>query len=140
MKEAQQRFAELASGSQANEAALLYLADIAARDGDTDAAIAGYRRLYDSSSSASSSLRHCDRRSDAAASAAVERDGMSRKASGNRRSRRRYRHRARQYRRDKECRLRSLDCPKQARQTAAAPPSYRQLETPVAPDAGQSHP
>jgi len=49
MKEAQQRFAELASGSQANEAALLYLADIAARDGDTDAAIAGYRRLYDSS-------------------------------------------------------------------------------------------
>lgn len=49
MKEAQQRFAELASGSQTNEAALLYLADIAARDGDTDAAIAGYRRLYDSS-------------------------------------------------------------------------------------------
>ncbi|MDB6043169.1 MAG: hypothetical protein JWM63_1720 [Gammaproteobacteria bacterium] len=49
MKEAQQRFAELASGSQANEGALLYLADIAARDGDTDAAIAGYRRLYDSS-------------------------------------------------------------------------------------------
>lgn len=49
LKEAQQRFAELASGGQANEAALLYLADIAARDGDTDAAIAGYRRLYDSS-------------------------------------------------------------------------------------------
>ncbi|MDB6088316.1 MAG: hypothetical protein JWN85_1100 [Gammaproteobacteria bacterium] len=49
MKEAQQRFAELASSGQANEAALLYLADIAARDGDTDAAIAGYRRLYDSS-------------------------------------------------------------------------------------------
>jgi predicted Zn-dependent protease len=49
MKEAQQRFAELASNGEANEAALLYLADIAARDGDTDAAIAGYRKLYDSS-------------------------------------------------------------------------------------------
>ena len=49
MKEAQQRFAVLASSGEANEAALLYLADIAARDGDTDAAIAGYRRLYDSS-------------------------------------------------------------------------------------------
>lgn len=49
MKEAQQRFAELASSGESNEAALLYLADIAARDGDTDAAIAGYRRLYDSS-------------------------------------------------------------------------------------------
>jgi tetratricopeptide (TPR) repeat protein len=49
MKEAQQRFAELAASGEANEAALLYLADIAARDGDTDAAIAGYRRLYDSS-------------------------------------------------------------------------------------------
>jgi tetratricopeptide (TPR) repeat protein len=48
MKEAQQRFAELASSGQSNEAALLYLADIAARDGDPDAAIAGYRRLYDS--------------------------------------------------------------------------------------------
>ena len=49
MKEAQQRFAELASSGESNEAALLYLADIAARGGDTDAAIAGYRRLYDSS-------------------------------------------------------------------------------------------
>jgi tetratricopeptide (TPR) repeat protein len=49
MKEAQQRFAELAASGEGNEAALLYLADIAARDGDTDAAIAGYRRLYDSS-------------------------------------------------------------------------------------------
>jgi len=48
MKEAQQRFAELASSGESNEAALLYLADIAARDGDADAAIAGYRRLYDS--------------------------------------------------------------------------------------------
>ena len=49
LKEAQQRFAELASSGEANEAALLYLADIAARDGDPDAAISGYRRLYDSS-------------------------------------------------------------------------------------------
>src|SRR5580698_10044631 len=49
MKEAQQRFSELASTSQTAEASLLYLADIAAREGDTDAALAGYRRLYDSS-------------------------------------------------------------------------------------------
>jgi tetratricopeptide (TPR) repeat protein len=49
MKEAQQRFSELASSGQTTEASLLYLADIAARQGDTDAAIAGYRRLYDSS-------------------------------------------------------------------------------------------
>jgi tetratricopeptide (TPR) repeat protein len=49
MKEAQQRFSEIASSGAANDAAMLYLADIAARDGDTDAAIAGYRRLYDSS-------------------------------------------------------------------------------------------
>jgi tetratricopeptide (TPR) repeat protein len=49
LKEAQQRFSELASSGEGNDAALLYLADIAARGGDTDAAIAGYRRLYDSS-------------------------------------------------------------------------------------------
>jgi len=49
MKEAQQRFSELASSGQTTEASLLYLADIAAREGDTDAAISGYRRLYDSS-------------------------------------------------------------------------------------------
>jgi tetratricopeptide (TPR) repeat protein len=50
MKEAQQRFSELASnGTEANDTAMLYLADIASRDGDTNAAIAGYRRLYDSS-------------------------------------------------------------------------------------------
>jgi tetratricopeptide (TPR) repeat protein len=49
MKEAQQRFSELASSGQTTEASLLYLADIAARQGDTDAAISGYRRLYDSS-------------------------------------------------------------------------------------------
>jgi tetratricopeptide (TPR) repeat protein len=49
LKEAQQRFSELAASGEGNDAALLYLADIAARGGDTDAAIAGYRRLYDSS-------------------------------------------------------------------------------------------
>jgi tetratricopeptide (TPR) repeat protein len=49
LKEAQQRFADLASHGEATDAALLYLADIAARDGDADAALAGYRRLADSS-------------------------------------------------------------------------------------------
>jgi predicted Zn-dependent protease len=49
LKEAQQRFSELAANGQATEAALLYLADISARQGDKDGAIAGYRRLYDSS-------------------------------------------------------------------------------------------
>jgi tetratricopeptide (TPR) repeat protein len=48
LKEAQQRFAELASSGQAPEASLLYLADITARQGDVDGAISGYRRLYDS--------------------------------------------------------------------------------------------
>ena len=49
MKEAQQRFTELAASGQTAEAAMLYLADISAREGDKDGAIAGYRRLYDSS-------------------------------------------------------------------------------------------
>ena len=49
LKEAQQRFAELAASGQTTEAALLYLADISAREGDKEGAIAGYRRLYDSS-------------------------------------------------------------------------------------------
>jgi tetratricopeptide (TPR) repeat protein len=49
LKEAQQRFSELASSGQAAEASLLYLSDIAARQGDIDGAISGYRRLYDSS-------------------------------------------------------------------------------------------
>jgi tetratricopeptide (TPR) repeat protein len=48
LKEAQQRFAELAASGEGTDASLLYLADIAARDGDTDAALAGYRRLADS--------------------------------------------------------------------------------------------
>jgi predicted Zn-dependent protease len=49
LKEAQQRFSELASSGQAAEASLLYLSDIASRQGDIDGAISGYRRLYDSS-------------------------------------------------------------------------------------------
>ncbi len=49
LKEAQQRFADLATHGEATDAALLYLADIAARDGDADAALAGYRKLADSS-------------------------------------------------------------------------------------------
>ncbi len=49
MKEARQRFSELLSSGEGNDAAQLYLADISARDGDPDAAIAAYRRLYDSS-------------------------------------------------------------------------------------------
>lgn len=49
MKEARLRFSELLSSGEGNDAAQLYLADISVRDGDPDAAIAGYRRLYDSS-------------------------------------------------------------------------------------------
>lgn len=49
LKEAEQRFAELAAKGQTTEASMLYLADISARQGDKDGAIAGYRRLYDSS-------------------------------------------------------------------------------------------
>jgi predicted Zn-dependent protease len=49
MKEARQRFTELLASGEGNDAAQLYLADIAARDGDPEGAIAAYRRLYDSS-------------------------------------------------------------------------------------------
>jgi predicted Zn-dependent protease len=49
MKEARQRFSELITTGEGNDAAQLYLADIDAREGDPDAAIASYRRLYDSS-------------------------------------------------------------------------------------------
>jgi tetratricopeptide (TPR) repeat protein len=48
-KEARQRFSDLLSAGEGNDGVQLYLADIAARDGDPDAALAGYRRLYDSS-------------------------------------------------------------------------------------------
>ncbi len=49
LAEAQRRFTELATNGQASEAALLYLADIAARDGDKDSALAGYKQLVNSS-------------------------------------------------------------------------------------------
>ncbi len=49
LKEARQRFTELLSSGQGNDTAQLYLADIAARDGDPAGAIVAYRRLYDSS-------------------------------------------------------------------------------------------
>jgi tetratricopeptide (TPR) repeat protein len=49
LKEARQRFTELLSSGQGTDTAQLYLADIAARDGDPEGAIAAYRRLYDSS-------------------------------------------------------------------------------------------
>jgi len=49
LKEARQRFTELLSSGEGNDAAQLYLADIEARAGDPEGAIAEYRRLYDSS-------------------------------------------------------------------------------------------
>ncbi len=49
LKEAQQRFTALVSSGQGTETTELYLADIAARDGDPERALAEYRRLYDSS-------------------------------------------------------------------------------------------
>ncbi|HEY0766401.1 MAG TPA: tetratricopeptide repeat protein [Steroidobacteraceae bacterium] len=49
LKEARQRFTELLSSGRGNDTAQLYLADITARDGDPQGAIAAYRRLYDSS-------------------------------------------------------------------------------------------
>jgi tetratricopeptide (TPR) repeat protein len=47
--EAQRRFTELATNNEASDAALLYLAEIAERDGDDDTALAGYKRLVNSS-------------------------------------------------------------------------------------------
>jgi predicted Zn-dependent protease len=47
--EAQRRFEELATSTQGSDAYLLYLADIAERDGDKDTALAGYKRLVNSS-------------------------------------------------------------------------------------------
>jgi predicted Zn-dependent protease len=49
LREAQQRFADLAESGEADSRTLMYLADIAARQGDTDAALAGYAKLADSS-------------------------------------------------------------------------------------------
>ena len=48
-KEARQRFNDLMSSGEASDSAALYLADIDLRSGDADAALAAYRRLYDSS-------------------------------------------------------------------------------------------
>jgi len=48
-KEAKQRFTELVSSGEGNDGAQLYLADIEVRTGDPGAALAAYRRLYDSS-------------------------------------------------------------------------------------------
>lgn len=47
--EAQRRFTDLITSDEATDAALLYLADIAERDGDKETALAGYRRLINSS-------------------------------------------------------------------------------------------
>jgi tetratricopeptide (TPR) repeat protein len=49
LQEAQQRFAELAESGEADESTLMYLSDIAAREGDVAAALAGYGKLADSS-------------------------------------------------------------------------------------------
>jgi tetratricopeptide (TPR) repeat protein len=49
LREAQQRFAELAESGEADESTLMYLSDIAAREGDAAAALAGYGKLADSS-------------------------------------------------------------------------------------------
>lgn len=49
LQEAQQRFADLAEKGEADESTLMYLSDIAAREGDVAAALAGYAKLADSS-------------------------------------------------------------------------------------------
>ena len=49
LQEAQQRFAALAESGEADESTLMYLSDIAAREGDVAAALAGYGKLADSS-------------------------------------------------------------------------------------------
>ena len=49
LQEAQERFADLAEKGEADESTLMYLSDIAAREGDVAAALAGYGKLADSS-------------------------------------------------------------------------------------------
>jgi len=49
MAEARRRFTELIERGTANDAAVFYLGDIAARTGDKDAALAAYRQLVNSS-------------------------------------------------------------------------------------------
>jgi predicted Zn-dependent protease len=56
-KEAKVRFSELVTSGEGNDGAQLYLADIALRDGDPDAALMQYRRLYDSSVALSARTR-----------------------------------------------------------------------------------
>jgi len=60
LAEAQWRLLELASNGQAGDVALLYLADIAVRDGDTEAGLAGYKRLIDSSVALTARTRAAD--------------------------------------------------------------------------------
>jgi predicted Zn-dependent protease len=48
LNDAKLRFTRLLSNGEGNDGAQLYLADIEARNGDADGAIADYRRLYDS--------------------------------------------------------------------------------------------
>lgn len=48
MREAQQRFADLATSGEGDDSTLMYLSDIAARQGDLDAALAGYGKLAES--------------------------------------------------------------------------------------------
>jgi tetratricopeptide (TPR) repeat protein len=48
LQEAQQRFADLAESGEADDSTLMYLSDIAARQGDVAAALAGYGKLADS--------------------------------------------------------------------------------------------
>jgi len=49
LAEAQRRFTDLAAGGNVGEGVILYLADIASRDGDAPAALSGYRQLENSS-------------------------------------------------------------------------------------------
>lgn len=48
LREARQRFADLAESGEGGAATLMYLSDIAAREGDVDAALTGYGKLADS--------------------------------------------------------------------------------------------
>jgi len=49
LEDAKRRFAAIATKGEAGEAAVFYLSEIAAREGDAEAALAGYRRLLSSS-------------------------------------------------------------------------------------------
>jgi tetratricopeptide (TPR) repeat protein len=60
LAEAQRRFVDLVASGEGREASLFYLADIAAREGDVETAIAGYRRLADSSLALQARARAAD--------------------------------------------------------------------------------